>query len=878
MKKFLILIVSLLFFISGFANHIAGGELFYEYMGPGAAANSSKYKISMRLFRDCHSSGQTLETESVVIGIYNNNNSSLQRPLKLLLQYPVGRIDLNTDTIPCLISAPEVCFQIGIFTETVELPNTAAGYTLTWIRCCRPDFISNIGINSSIGGTYATKIPGTAVLPAGHNNSPQFAPKDAALVCENKTFVLDFGASDADGDSLSYSFCNAYAGGTSTNPNPGNAQGGPPTTLTLTSLPYKLPFTGERPLGEAVTINPATGKITGRAPDRGRYVINVCVNEWRNGKIINQHRKDFILEIGDCDYAAAEPIPASGAWCNDFAVNFSNLNTSSTIRSYSWDFGVNTATSDTSSQAAPVFRYADTGVYTVKLTVIGAGGCIDTASTRVGVYPGFKPAFDIKGSCFKTPFTFTDKSTTNYGVIESWRWDFGEPSTTSDVSAIKNPTYKYPDAGIRNARLIVTSSKGCVDSITTPVSVTTAPTITLPFKDTLICSVDTLPLRAQGTGTFTWTPAINIINPNSPNPVVFPKDTTTYVVTLSDGIGCENKDSIKVNVLDFITVDLGADTSICSTDIIVLQPKSDGLQWQWTPADGLLTSADIKNPAARPDKTTTYVVTAKLGKCQAKDTIVIKPVPYPIATAGSDVTICYAERTQLTGNIVGAYFTWTPGNSLSGVNTLTPVAGPKSTTNYVLTVLDTMGCPKPTTDTVVVTVIPEVKAFAGNDTSIVANQPLQLNATGGTFYSWTPGTGMDNSSIANPVVVVGPSYDSLVYKVKVSVPEGCFAEDVLKVKVFKTAPDIFIPTAFTPNWDGRNDFLRPIPVGIKSLNYFRVFNRWGQKIYGTSIIGQGWDGTINGAEQPSGTYIFIAEGTDYLGNHIVKKGTAVLIR
>lgn len=877
MKKCLVIIIILLSFLESSASHISGGELFYEYLGPGSLGNS-KYKVTLRLFSDCHPldplTTQKLEDEVAVIGIYTNNGSKLQTSVRLELELPISEIELNTSAIPCLITAPEVCFRVGIFTTTVELPVSAADYILSWVRCCRPNNIGNLGISTGVGGTFITTIPGTSILPIGNNSSPQFAIKDTALVCQNKSFLLDFGATDPDGDAISYSFCEAYSGGTMYDPDPGGPGGsGLPDSLQLDPLPYKAPFGGSSPLGPSVSIDPASGKITGTAPATGRYVINVCATESRNGTVINVHRKDFILEVGNCDFAAAEPLPLSGVWCEDFSVKFSNNNTSSAIQSYQWDFGVPNATSD---QAAPVFTYADTGLYTVKLTVHGARGCVDEAVTTIGVYPGLKSNFDVTGSCFQTPFVFNDRSTTNYGELNSWRWDFGDTSGTSDVS-IQNPTYKYSDSGTRNVKLVVTNSKGCADSITKPVEVKNVALIELPFRDTLICSIDSLALQAVGTGTFAWTPAYNIFNPGSSSPVVFPKETTTYTVTVTDEGGCINKDSLTINVLNSITVNASADTSICSTDTLSLTAESLASRYNWTPINGLISSPDNKNPVARPDTTTTYFVTVNLGKCEATDSVRVKVAPYPRAVAGPDVTICYGNSIPLTANITGASFNWSPENSLTNSNTLTPVANPTSTSSYILTVYDTLGCPKPARDTTVVTVIPPVRAFAGNDTVVIADQPLQLNASGGSSYAWSPATGLSDPSVANPVVILRASYDSMIYKVRIG-NDGCFAEDDVKIRIFKTGPDLFIPTAFTPNADGKNDILKPVPIGIKTLNYFRVYNRWGQMLYSTSSIGSGWNGTAEGREQATGTYVFMAQATDYQGKQIFKKGTIVLIR
>ncbi|HTB25435.1 MAG TPA: T9SS type B sorting domain-containing protein, partial [Puia sp.] len=106
---------------------------------------------------------------------------------------------------------------------------------------------------------------------------------------------------------------------------------------------------------------------------------------------------------------------------------------------------------------------------------------------------------------------------------------------------------------------------------------------------------------------------------------------------------------------------------------------------------------------------------------------------------------------------------------------------------------------------------------------------------------------------------------------------GCSMEDSIHVKYY-TGPDIYVPNAFTPNDDGINDVLRPIPVGISKLNYFRVFNRNGQLVFQTSQAGQGWDGRINGDPADMNTYVWEVKGIDYTGKTIFRKGTAVLIR
>ena len=146
-----------------------------------------------------------------------------------------------------------------------------------------------------------------------------------------------------------------------------------------------------------------------------------------------------------------------------------------------------------------------------------------------------------------------------------------------------------------------------------------------------------------------------------------------------------------------------------------------------------------------------------------------------------------------------------------------------------------------------------------------------------TIFNWIPATRLSDAHIYNPDVTVGAIGEDVLYQVIASTIAGCKGEAYVRVKVYK-GPEIYVPTGFTPNGDGKNERLIPFPVGIKSLNYFKVFNRWGQVVFSTNKLHEGWDGRLAGKDQSSGSFIWMIEAITNQGKTITKRGTVTLIR
>lgn len=352
----------------------------------------------------------------------------------------------------------------------------------------------------------------------------------------------------------------------------------------------------------------------------------------------------------------------------------------------------------------------------------------------------------------------------------------------------------------------------------------------------------------------------------------------TYTVTIKDNLGCTfTVPNVVVNLTDDLTYTAPPAATICEGSSTQLQVVSNALQYSWAPATGL-SSPSVANPIASPTTTTNYIVTVTYGRCSADIPVTINVNAAPVPNAGADGFICYGQTYQLQAS-GGVNYKWTPPLYLSDPNIPNPIVTPDRTTTYSLSVTDANGCPSLISDDVTVDVTPPIKVTTFPfDTVTYEGDQFQMLATSvATDYIWTPTTGLSNPAIPNPVVTAGAVGDMIIYKVTASTQAGCKGEGFVRLRVYK-GPELYTPTAFTPNGDGKNDKFYPFPVGISEIKYFKVFNRWGQLLFSTTRVNDGWDGRSGGVEQASGVYVWRAEAVTEDNKVISKQGTVVLIR
>jgi gliding motility-associated-like protein len=203
---------------------------------------------------------------------------------------------------------------------------------------------------------------------------------------------------------------------------------------------------------------------------------------------------------------------------------------------------------------------------------------------------------------------------------------------------------------------------------------------------------------------------------------------------------------------------------------------------------------------------------------------------------------------------------------------------PSETTVFSVTVTAPSGCSWSGTVTVEVSPVNAADVNATVDQPIVVSgTQVQLNATpgSGVTYSWTPTT-VSNPAIAAPTAVVTTSTWFVV-----TVSDGiCTKSDSVLVTVYELncdEPDIFVPNALTPNGDGNNDVLFVRGRFITDLE-FKVFDRWGEKVFETTDQAIGWDATYNGKAVDPAVFVYHLRVRCADGQELFKKGNVTVIR
>ena len=331
-----------------------------------------------------------------------------------------------------------------------------------------------------------------------------------------------------------------------------------------------------------------------------------------------------------------------------------------------------------------------------------------------------------------------------------------------------------------NYILTGTSLNGCNNTDTVLINALTSPS-TNAGNDINLCINDSVQLQASGADTYLWSPNIFLSADNISNPWATPTAQTTYLLTGTLTNGCVKVDTLNIDVNPLPTLSTSNDTTICEGDTIQIEAFGGNL-YSWINTNSI-SNGNISNPQVWPDSTTTFKVLASdTNTCLDTAEITITVNPKPTIDAGNDQDICFGDSTSLNASGSSISYIWSNGLPDGTQFEIT------TTLDYIVTGTDINSCSN--SDTVAINVLDLPLIDAGQDETICLGDSVQLLATGGISYQWSPNTDINNNNISNPVVFPSGLTNYIVIGTDTN---NCINSDTLTVNINE------LPTIVTSN-------------------------------------------------------------------------------
>jgi gliding motility-associated-like protein len=479
-------------------------------------------------------------------------------------------------------------------------------------------------------------------------------------------------------------------------------------------------------------------------------------------------------------------------------------------------------------------------------------------AVRLGILPKpglvytWNPAAGLSNPYTSNPFSNPGKTTTYYLTVRS----SGGGCTSRDTVVVKS-------SALNNSLQLIGKEMYCLGS------------------------GDSSVLKVEPTDSIRWFQN-NAAITGASGPVYKVTATGTYYAELHNNDGCTI--STPEKAVDISTVpDAGFNINIpaqcLAENRFILTNNSNNelgnMQYMWILGDGTRSTAqnlDYTYAGAGNYGVVLIVNSSPVCADTAFETLRV----YQDAVADFSVKpACINLPLQITNHTADTlaspvHYQWTFANGQSSTlrNPQPPVFSAPG--NYTISLaVNTDQCPVHHILTQVVAIDQPVPNISYPVKYAIINTPIRLQARSiGETALWQPAGYLDNNKSFTPVFTGSMEQQ---YEIKITTATGCITIDTQLVKTVKEVT-ILVPTAFTPNNDGKNDYLRPAVFGIKEFHYFKIFDRWGQLVFQTSTEGKGWDGTISGIPQSTQTYVWVAEVMGGDNKPYTAKGTSVLIR
>ncbi len=519
----------------------------------------------------------------------------------------------------------------------------------------------------------------------------------------------------------------------------------------------------------------------------------------------------------------------------------------------------------------PTVNPVDTTIY--YLAVTNTLGCTATEGVVVDVRPFAAPIVALTQDTSICLNDFVQLQVSGGSDLHEYQWGT-ETAGLSCYDACINPIASPLVS--TSFQVTVTNEYGCATTDSVRVDISNEYQAFVG-EDQIICAGDQVQLNTTTGNDPTWLITDGLDCTYCSDPVAQPDSTTVYPVRVMTDAGCELLDTIEIKVIPLNAIDAGADQQICQGSTVNLNGHGPGTV-SWTPVSSVASTNSLATEAS-PTANTVYTLTLTEGNCTLVDSVAVTLITATNLDT-EDMEICEGETVVLDYEGTADQFTWydEQGNQIDSLNVY-----PSATTNY--TIIGQYSTCEPDTATVNIEVTPKPVSYLPEVLTYIPGIqiriPLTVPDSALYEFQWMPADSVDCTDCQQPGILPD---SNTIYQVLISdLTTGCNAADTIQFEELITCPLdlIAVPNAFSPNDDGENDYLQLFPnPTVKSIDRFRIFNRWGALLYETDdLYDQGWDGKMNGKLAPVGVYIFMIEFTCELTGHtVIHSGDITLFR
>ncbi len=867
------------------AEHIIGAEMYYT------CVSGNTYEITLKLYRDCNSSGAQFDNPAT-FGIFNGANNLVFSIQSFVADQGNIEPDLSS---PCLAIPPDVCIEQGTYIFEVTMPDAAQAYTVVYQRCCRNQTIQNLTNPGAQGLSVLGRIPPSSEAicnsKARYNNFPP------PVLCAQEFLQFDHSATDPDGDSLSYKLCSPFIGGSQAEPAPN-----PPDNPPYNQVTWGGGFSAINPINASpgLSINATTGLLTGTPTQLGQFVVGVCVEEWRNGILLSTNTRDFQFNVAFCEPSSTALIgqPSIEDLCDDLFFAF--INNSNPVNVFAWDFGDPSTDTDVSSAYSPVYTYPDTGTYVVTLVTNPGFFCSDTVQITLPLYAetsinAIPQGFICVNGQTQFEFTSSGAYNENQAIIT---WDFGpnassQTANTPSVSGITFSSFGPQTINVSVVDGVCEGQDQIVVDVVEPPSASIIPQnlfcngLNYQFSqvntngtifqwDFGVVGTDSDVATGPQAGFTFPAPGVYSVTLTASNPATCPATTTEDfdIHTLL----APDVQSLPVQCFDGHSVSLEAGGSFSSAASFI-----------WTFPSANVAGSSVANPAgityAAPGIYTVHLSISENG-CTRVDSARVNlhanptaDFNVPTAFGCAPLSVQFVDESFTQSSSV--LYEWDFGDGLFS-NSRNPlhVFTEPGIYSVSLKISNLNGCI-------------DSDVHAVNDVVEVVPSPI-------AGFKIEPGT----VSAINPemeIIDLSQGSVSCSYFFDNQLFETCsfehFLQNVEPQDVTQTVQNefgcvdritgrilisdhlIFIPNAFSPDGDGLNDIFRPVASGLIELEMY-IYNRWGQQVFHRSGLDVGWNGASVNEDyfSEAGVYQYVIRLKDNSLSNFEYKGSVRLLR